>query len=229
MLKLLNHDRVVPENGDGQNFRYRHRETAHWSVATDYYTWLDRIRLHRRSNNLNPITPAAAEDQLCRTLPPGWCKHSSLDAPPAVSTRFAWADVVEGMKAFAKLVWHGFVPQAEADRRANICSACYFNVGVQGCGTCHKMAMLVTGDVARKSSEFDSNLKACAVCKCSLKALVHFELDALNNSPQKQALFPEFCWQKVGGENYRGVDKSLSRQAHNLEIAGSTPAAATQE
>lgn len=195
MLRLLNREQVVPENGDGHNFRYRHQETSHWSVATDYWTWIERVNLHRRANNLAPISAEEAEDQLCQTLPPGWCKQTKEGGTPAVNTRFGWKDVVEGMKSFARVVRTGFVSQAEADRRARICASCYFNVGVEGCGSCHKMATLVTGEVASKKTSYDPRLKACAVCKCALKSLIWFPLNALN--PDKRDLVPSFCWQKA--------------------------------
>lgn len=204
MLKLLNRDISVPEDGEGRNFRYLHRETAHWSDALEHYTWGERIRLHRKANNLEPITIAVAEDQLCKSLPPGWCTQDPGNAPPSVNTRFGWSDFVAGMQAFARLMSGGlqFVPQAEADRRAAICTSCFFNVGISGCGTCQKMATLIVGDVAKQKTPYDGSLKACAVCKCSLPALVHFPMEALETTLEKQAQYPDFCWQSQGGENW---------------------------
>ncbi len=201
MLKLLKRDVGVPENGNGHYFRYRHRETGHWSEAFDWWTWQERIALHRRANNLTPITVEESEDQLCRTLPPGWCKQDSGDMPANVPTRFGWSQLVEGMKAFAKLAMSGFVDQSEADRRADICTTCYFNVNPTGCGTCVKMATLITGDVAGRTTSEDVNLKACAVCTCALKAMVHFPIQSLGEG--NQDLFPSFCWRKATGENFR--------------------------
>lgn len=197
MLKLNNREIGVPEDGDGRYFRYRHRETGHWSVGFDWFTWQERIRTHRQSNNLSPVSVEETEDQLCRTLPPGWCKQDKTNAPAAgLLPRFGWAQVVAAMKAFAKVAFTGFVDQAEANRRAAICSACYFNVNPSGCGSCQKLASLVTGELARRKTSYDANLKACAVCQCALRALVHFPLNLLDIE-QKQEQLPDFCWQKA--------------------------------
>lgn len=202
MLRLKNRDLVVPEDGEGRNFRFLNPETKHWSEASDYYTWSERIRLHRKANGLREISMAEAEEQLCKGIPPEWCSRDKGDASPSVNTRFGWSELVEGMKAFAKVIFTGFVSQSEANRRASICGSCYFNINPSGCGTCNKMAGLITGPVAGRKTDYDASLKACAVCQCTLKSLVHFPLSALETSPEKQAAYPDFCWQKIGRDNY---------------------------
>lgn len=170
----------------------------------DWYSWQDAIRDHRKANDLTPLPAVESEDQLCRSLPPGWCEQDAGEANTSVNTRFGWDEFAAGMKAFGRLMLGGFnfVAQPEANRRAAICSACFFNVGLAGCGTCRKMASLITGDVAQKKTPYDYKLQACGVCQCALTALVHFPMDALETTPEKQAQYPDFCWQNRISENF---------------------------
>jgi hypothetical protein len=42
----------------------------------------------------------------------------------------------------------------------------------------------------------DGELRACGVCGCDLKTIVHMPLDALNASSDKE--YPDWCWRKKG-------------------------------
>lgn len=143
------------------------------------------------------------QNQLCRTLPPGWCLY---DDPNRMrpSTTIYFSDVTAGLKTFARWITSGmnYVPQAEADRRASVCAKCYLNVDVQGCSGCAKAVKEVIGD---KKTKFDNALRSCAVCKCFLKAKVHFPMETLDTAPGKvQEMYPDFCWLNKTSENYRG-------------------------
>lgn len=195
MQRLLRKDVVPPDS-----YRFTHSETAHTSRGPDYWTWMENIRAHRKANNLElpADMDARAEDQLCKQIPPEWCEHS--EKAGWVNTRMSFGDVMDGMKAFAKLMLGGFqfVDQAEADRRARICAGCFANTSAQGCGTCRKLASLITGPVAGKRTQYDSDLKVCAICRCVNAAKVWFPQAILDEitTPEQQALFPDFCWQK---------------------------------
>lgn len=211
MRSLIRKDQTPPVpigiNG-GEGFRFQHKETLHWSCAVDYWTWESKIKEHRRANEL-PIEPnlmAIAEDQLCSTLPPELCTHAHEST--WVNRRFTLGDLRDGMKAFASLMAGGFqfVSQEEADRRAYICSSdVQFNKNVIGCGTCHKIAGMVVGDVAKRKTKYDDKLKACMICGCVNAVQVHFPMSALDttDTPEKQAAYPSFCWKKKGSEAYR--------------------------
>lgn len=225
MQRLITRDVVPPSDNEGRMFRYTHLETGHVTVAPVYYDWIERARKHRTANNL-PIPDdfeAQMEDQLCQSLPPEWCDRTGGQS--WVSTRFGLDDFINGMKAFGRLMLGGFdfVSRAEADRRSRICSNCYYNVNLPGCTGCQKLASYITGDVAKRTTAYDERLKACSVCKCALKAMVHFPMDALETSdtPEKQALYPsEFCWKSHQSPNYLPNEQDgqvVSREAHNLE------------
>ena len=189
-----------PCDGEGRHYRYRHPETGHVSHALDWFTWQELIKSHRIGNKLPPVSAEETEDQLCRVLPPEQCERAIGDAP-GITTRFGWKEVKAATLAFTRLLTTGFVSKFEAERRARICAGCYFNVVPIGCGTCQKLTSLVTGELAQRRTKSDSLLNGCAVCQCSLKALVHFPLKTLELE-SKQDRLPSFCWQKQGGENF---------------------------
>lgn len=207
MQRLITTSIVIPIDNENRNFRYLHQETGHWSESPVYDELVRKYLKHRKGNNL-PIPDdyeAVIQDQMCQTLPPEWCER--LGGQSWVSTRFGLDDFVNGMKAFGRLMLGGFdfVSRTEADRRARICANCYYNVNLPGCTGCQKLASFITGDVANKTTAYDDKLKACAVCKCSVKAMVWFPMDALESTdtPEKQALFPsEFCWKSRQSPNY---------------------------
>lgn len=204
MLRLINRDHSPPDF-----FRYRHAETGWLSKAVDHYNWIREITGHRKGNNLPPITAGQAEDQLCQTLPPGWCEHDDGERSGRswVNTRLSWHQIVEGAKAYLAFIASGFdsVPQPEANRRAAICSSCFLNVQVQGCGSCLKLASLVTGTVAGKTTPHDDYLanKACAACGCPSRSIVHFPMNLLDqaDTSEKQGAYTDFCWRKIGSSN----------------------------
>ena len=143
------------------------------------------------------------QHQLCQGLPPGWCMYDDDNrVRPTVSLGFN--DVIGGLKTFARWIASGckFVAQTEADRRAAICSRCYLNVDIQGCAGCQTAIKEVVGD---RKTKLDGALRACGVCKCFLKAKVHFPIDTLDTESEKvQGMYPGFCWLNKDSENYRG-------------------------
>ena len=210
MQRLKSVDVVVPSDNEGHYFRYRHTETGVWSHSSIYSDGqtgcVEQYLDHRRANNL-PIPDdyeAVIQNQMCESWPPEWCDRPSDQS--WVPTRFSIDDFTSGMKAFAGLLTAGeFTTQDEADRRARICANCPYNGPLPGCSGCRKLASFITGTVASKSTKFDSQLKACAVCKCAIQAMVHFPMKVLDDvsTPEKQALYPkEFCWKSHESPNY---------------------------
>lgn len=115
----------------------------------------------------------------------------------------SWEDVANGGKVVAAWMLKGMpvVDKKESERRALICSRCYLNTNVQGCGACHAAVNAITGSL---STKYDFALKACAACKCLLRAKVHVPSKILldNESGNVQSMYPDFCWNKFGGPNY---------------------------
>ena len=200
-LSLLNRLVCPPE----PFFRYVFPEDGYQAVATTFDGWMTQALLHAQANGLEAPSPVDMEDQLCKTLPPGWCNYASGNRIRP-STALDWSAVSQGLKVFSGWIVQGraTVKQAEADRRALICSRCYLNVHISGCSGCQRLvADVLTG----KSCKYDFALRGCAVCKCVLKAKIHFPLSLLDTQSGKmQSMYPDFCWLKKGGDNYRALN-----------------------
>jgi hypothetical protein len=200
-LSLLNTWGPCPPDG----FRYVFPQDGFVCHAWTYQDWVQTARNHLTANQAE--VPLSLEEemqhQLCLTLPPGWCAYDD-DNRVRPSTSLEWNDVMEGLKTFARWIAQGcqYVAQSEADRRAEICSRCYLNVNVQGCTGCQKAVQEVVG---AKSSKYDDALRTCAVCRCFLRAKVHFPISTLDTESRKmQQMYPGFCWLNKLSENYRG-------------------------
>jgi hypothetical protein len=198
---------VCPPDG----FRYVFPEDGYTVHAWDYNTWIEIARHHLRANNM--AEPAnlqeLMENQICQTLEPGWCSYDDPNRP-RVSTSLSWDDVKGFLETFKSWIGGGlgFTSQEEAERRALICARCYMNTHIGGCAACQK---LVTEVIGKKVTRHDHMLKACAVCRCVLRAKVHFPQKVLDKQAQKhQEVYPEHCWLKKDGPNYVGDPSNTS-------------------
>lgn len=210
MLRIKDKSKGVPDQ-----YRYTHRETGWISRGVSFLEmWslsIGSVVNHRKANGLPPITEAEAEDQLCRQIHPEYCQYDEGETGSHTwtDTRLRMHDIIQGTKAYLALIVSGFktVSQEEANRRGKICASCYLKVAPQGCATCVKLSEHITGDIATKKTPYDDMLVnlACAVCKCSVKAIVHFPLASLEKTDDdaKQEAFPSFCWRRRDGENYQ--------------------------
>lgn len=185
------------------HFRYVFPEDGYPVVAVTYVDWVQAAKNHLAANNreIPASLEADMQHQLCLTLPPGWCMYDD-PARPRPTVSLDWNDVAAGLKVFARWIMQGcnYVPQSEAERRALVCSRCYLNVNVQGCSGCGQAVQEI---VRQKKTKLDPQLNSCAVCRCFLKAKVHFPLSTLDTLSEKaQQMYPEHCWLKQGGPNY---------------------------
>lgn len=199
-LRLINQWGECPQGG----YRYVFPDDGYVAHAWTYVDWVQAARNHLLANGKTiPSTlEADMEHQLCLTLRPGYCLYDD-EKRPRPNVNLEWNDVMDGLKTFARWVKGGcdYASQEEAERRAAICSRCYLNVHVNGCSQCGK---LVTEVVGERKTKLDTSLRNCAVCKCFLRAKVHFPQKVLDTEkPGVQQMYPDFCWLKKDGENYR--------------------------
>ena len=202
-LSLIKPQGDCPPNG----FRYVDPLDGWVCHAWTYNDWVDLAKAHLVANQreIPNDLGLVMQDQLCQTLDPGWCNYDS-DKRPRPTTSLGWGDVASGIATFTKWIASGaqYVAQSEADRRAEICSRCYLNVNVEGCGACHKAVAEITKE---KKSKYDYSLKACGVCKCLLRAKIHFPLSVMEESTRKhQDTYRQVahCWLNSDSENFRG-------------------------
>lgn len=197
MQALINRTTVPPDG-----FRYLQPETVTWIRGGDYFDLFEKVRQHRKANNLplGPLWKEEVEDQLCRQLAPGFCKGSNPReaAIQNVSTRMDWKTVnnfTRTMAAWA-LERGKTVSEGLANARATICRSCYLNVPVPGCKSCQGIMNVVAQLAKGKKPLSSQNLRNCAVCKCHLPAKVWLTIDAIKAGTDDETLakYPSFCW-----------------------------------
>jgi hypothetical protein len=200
-LSLINPQGPCPPDG----FRYVDPVDGWECHAWSYNDWVELYTRHLQANGREVpcLVGLLMQDQLCRTLPPGWCNYDDPGRRRA-SGSLDWGDMAAGVATFTRWIAAGaeYVSQDEASRRALICSRCYLNMNISGCSNCHKAAAEVTKN---RKTKYDFALKGCGACKCLLSAKVHFPVDILNKDMRNvQEIYPSHCWAKQTSPNYRG-------------------------
>jgi hypothetical protein len=199
MQKLIDQHTIPPDG-----MRYFQPETRMTIRGGDYWDLFVQVEKHRKVNNipLGPLWKEEVEDQLCKTLPPGFCKEIEPGKRSiGVTTRVGWEDLERGMAVMIDWASQGrpHVSQELAEKRARICIGCYYNVNLaSGCHACQGVVNMIYRAVGGSRTSLDAMLKQCAVCKCSNQAQVHFPVEVLaEGTPDEMIpLFPEFCWKK---------------------------------
>lgn len=164
--------------------RLRYRCPDGYEVAaSDRPTWYAQIRKHYRDNSI-PIPDnieQIAQDQWCRTAPPGFCAHEDGVQYVGVNIRLELADYLHGMRVLSEIATSSepLVSQSLAEERAAKCAACPVNVAVPGCAPCVGISNLIVGVKGASTTKADHVLKTCAICKCSCAAMVWVKTDIL--------------------------------------------------
>lgn len=194
-----------PKNDVPPDYLRFHHSDGHVSLAADVTAWYAKIAKHERDNGrtLPEDWKEQAQDQLCRVLPPGWCKFSDGSAPKTyVDVRLTMAGLLRGMATLTEVVVSSdsLVDQSEAERRAKICAACPANVSFDGCAPCVGFSNKIVAIKGAHSTEADPLLKACAICLCSNKAQVWVKGDVLAKriTPEMREQFSAlpWCWKR---------------------------------
>lgn len=191
----------VPPDG----YRWKCPECGWLNHTFDYPEWVRAAQNHIRAKGREPDPDLAQqmEEQLCLTLPPGWCQYDDPNRP-RVTLDYEWGDIMKGAQSLSRWFISGMdsVDQSEAERRATICTRCYLNVGLSGCSACAEVVDKLRGSLSTKQDRY---LQTCGACRCDLKLKVHFPIEILDKeNPGVQQLYPSHCWLKKGGVNYVG-------------------------
>jgi hypothetical protein len=201
-MKLKN-QLLAPPGG----WRYQQPETGHWMMDITEESLLRKIAQHRANNNLPHVNPPF--ETIAADVENWICEHLSLedqsnhcDGGVRYKEGVHFSEVVGFIQSNLAYFASGKkqVTQTEAERRASICATCPLNVSVTGCGACQKAIQEYREKIATvQATSSDANLKACGVCGCDLKTIVHFPLETLRAKGERE--FPAWCWQQRGGVN----------------------------
>lgn len=182
-----------------RDYSYTVPQTGVTLNASNMIRLADMVRAHLDANGFHTavIPQAEIEDEWCKTHPDG-CVNESLSTRPLILqqvitfTRTMLLNLAQGGKR---------VDQAEADRRAAICSGCEFNLAPSGCAPCLNSgaaAATVGVLIGDRNTPSDSSLQSCAVCGCMNKAQIWFPLSDLQGGMSKSLkdTLPSNCWKK---------------------------------
>lgn len=175
----------------------------------DYRTIRNKYMNHLAGNNI-PLPPeweAEFLSEMCKQNNWG-TKCKRVDSKKVQRRRLSLTAVLSFLNMMK--VWAGsalsgkpaFVTQAEAERRATICASCPMNATLQfSCGACMGAVIsLLSGILGKRKTERDSELGACLVCSCSLKAAVHIPVEiqkeGLSEELKRDFENIEYCWKK---------------------------------
>lgn len=163
---------------------------------------LDNIKAYRRANGI-PIGldfENEVEAEVCKFYPQECFDCSPL--VPNTAIRLSIDDVVAGTKTMLrfKLAGSPLVDQAEADRRAAICSKCAYNGQIttpcSGCDAIKKAVISLIGDV---KTAYDDRLQSCMICHCFNAAAVWLPLEIQSQS-----------WREIQKQQFQAAKESNS-------------------
>lgn len=154
---------------------------------------IQRIVNYRAQNNLSII------QQLDQVLQNYWCSlpENAGECEPCKLKRSFLAYVKGGIALLDNILYgpEARVSQAEAERRAEICIKCPFNINPDKGWFdiwADNMAQKSVGDIKTKHH---AKLFNCEVCSCNLRAKVWYKGDMGLNNDQKQLMAGVGCWQ----------------------------------
>lgn len=171
------------------------------STEATYKAWTNR----RTLLGILPENPLAAfSHDACMALGPVKrnenCQPAGNTHEPGVLKRrriVGLADILRFLSTAKDwILSRNCVPQAEADRRAEICAMCPLNTeAITGCSGCTNYAAELFAAIGDKRTPAHAVLKSCEVCGCENKVQVWAPLEVL--SAHSGGLdYPEWCWKK---------------------------------
>lgn len=191
---------VVPAGG----WVYTDPDTGLKITGGDFFTLRTNVVKHRMNNGL-PVGPEIDQhvmDQICARAPDS-CESNDGTTPRRHVNGGDVVHFLNILKTWLSTSGEKFVSQAEADRRASICASCPKNVPVHGCLGCQNLAGVLMNTIGHKVTPFNSVLHGCAVCSCSLPALVWAPSAVLPPARMEDGYVPQ-CWR------LSSLDKSSS-------------------
>ena len=172
------------------------------SVGTTFYQLVQRVQQHYdNQNHDSPNLADEIEAGICASLSPHEQKeYCNTGVRPR--TTVSWGEVNSFFHWLAKWLLKGapLVEHAEAERRAAICATCPYNIFVSGCATCRTSIGVLRNKLIRpEATAQDNHLRACGVCGCDLRTIVHVPIETLRHRGlNEQFAKVPWCWQNDG-------------------------------
>jgi hypothetical protein len=203
MIEFEYLDKSCPPNGE---WKIKVPKTGTVFKHYDYSTIKKSYTKHCNANGifLSPTWEEEFISEMCKQNKWDGCRK--LTEKKIVRRKLSLTAVLSFlnmMKAWAESTLSGkaaFVSQEEAEKRADACASCQFNVGLHfSCGACMGAVLkLIHGILGKRKTSLDDRLGACMICSCSLKAAVHVPLEVQLKGlpPELQEEFKKIkdCW-----------------------------------
>lgn len=198
-MKLANRSQVPPP----PHFRYKHPVSGAEFIRNSWENLRGDVTAHTTGNHYPPVSDDEIEQQMCENMGDAIKARFCIGDGKSVNSGLHWRDILQGTLTMASFLIAGrpLVSQEEAERRASICAKCPRNTQfTRPCGgLCEELRVATESIIGSKGTSLDGKLESCSVCKCHLKSKVWVPLEILqrHDSPEHQAEYPDFCWQKV--------------------------------
>lgn len=187
-------------------YTYLQKETALILTAGSLGELTRQVIAHRKHKSLPFGSEADVQKEIerwiCGRLGSNECISEGADDPwVPITTASDFFDLAK-IKAASSAGWEwvkagDFASKEEAQRRAGICSFCPCNASFSGC-KCGPLAQWVAAIVPKDRIISAMDNRGCAVCSCSLQALVNAPAEAIIASEKVRPLkYPVGCW-KLG-------------------------------
>lgn len=184
--------------------------------ATSESELVQMLMRHRKAKGVpisQPEAKAIIHSQICERWPTGCQKDPRAPNIGVLSWKAMAARFVSAVGNFAR---GGFqtVEPGVAEDRAFICLSCPHNrpshiarAAGGDCPTCRKNSLNNIADAVAKvtkkllasgaKTSHDSRLRACGLCGCDLKTMVHFPIEALGVTAEESKIITTqapWCW-----------------------------------
>lgn len=164
---------AVPYGGE---YRLELTEKGFVGFGTTFDMLMTNIRSYRKANALpNGLgLEEEVEFEVCKKY---MAECIETDARIPVPRAINWEEAVQGTQVMVgtRLSGRGLVPREEAERRAQICLKCPWNYETNmKCPNtiCGELKQVVEWIIGSNGTQWDNNLKSCAVCHCYLTAAI---------------------------------------------------------
>lgn len=187
-------------------WKYKHPISGHTFEHFDYVTVYRDVVAHNKGNGyeMPDDWQEVFHDEMCKQNKWGKEVCRRITGGRIARAAITFASAMAYGKVLLKFIKSGgkFVEQSEAENRAEICRNCPLNVSESwGCGSCsQKVHDLVQSILGERNTQYDSELGFCGICHCSLKASVHYPLEAqamgVDDEMVEKFKQVEHCWKR---------------------------------
>ena len=148
--------------------KFKDPDTGREFKENDKQTLVNRIRVYRAQNNLEPI------EELESVLECYWCglPENAGKCGPVTLKRGFMAYLKGGMALIKNMAYPSTVSQEEADRRASICVKCPKNVFPDKGAFLKWSDEIAYHSIGDRRSKLHDELGNCEICSCPMRAKV---------------------------------------------------------